>query len=75
MDRAANSGLYDPSLIPLRKKEEKNEKETGVGPYLKNHYARPFVCWISVKKEVLYEFHWLYQLRSISCQKCGNEGS
>ena len=36
VDRAADLGLYDPSLIPLGEKKENNQKEAGVGLYLKN---------------------------------------
>ena len=36
MDKAADSGPCDPSSIPLgEKKENKKEKEAGVGPYKK----------------------------------------
>ena len=33
MDRAAFSGPYDPSLIPLGQNRKINEKDAGVGPY------------------------------------------
>ena len=36
VDRAADSGPYDPSLIPFGEKKENNQKEAGVGSYLKN---------------------------------------
>ena len=37
--------------------------------------ARPLVCWISVNKDALDEFHWLFELQSRSSRKCGNEES
>ena len=36
MDRAADSGLCSPSLIPLGERKENKRKEAGFGPYLKN---------------------------------------
>ena len=36
VDRATDSGPYDPSLIPLGEKKENNQKEAGVGPHLKS---------------------------------------
>ena len=40
-----------------------------------SHYrVRPSVCWISINKDVLYEFHWLVKLQSRSSHKCGNVG-
>ena len=34
----------------------------------------PLVCWLSVNKDVLYEFHWLFKLLSRSCNKFVNDG-
>ena len=34
----------------------------------------PWVCWISVIKDVLYEFHLLFQLQSRSSHRRGNDG-
>ena len=30
--------------------------------YVKNHHARPLMCWISINKNVLYDSHWLVEL-------------
>ena len=32
------------------------------------------VSWIIVNKDVLYEFHWLFEVQSRSSHKCRNEG-
>ena len=34
----------------------------------------PWVCWIWVIKDVLYELHWLFQLQSRSSHRRGNDG-
>ena len=34
-----------------------------------HHLARPSVGWISVNKDVFYEFHWLFELQSRSSHK------
>ena len=36
MDRVADSGLCDPSSIPLGEKKESKRKDPGFGPYIKN---------------------------------------
>ena len=37
VDTAADSGPFDPSLIPLGEKKKNKQKEARVGPYLKNY--------------------------------------
>ena len=36
--------------------------------------ARPSACWKSVIKDVLFQFHWLFEHQSRRSHKCKNEG-
>ena len=38
-----------------------------------HHCAKPSVCWISINKDVFYEFHWLTKLQSRYSLKCVNK--
>ena len=41
--------------------------------YSSHHCARPSLCWISPKRDVLCKFHSLFELQSKSSRKWGNE--
>ena len=37
------------------------------------HSVRASVCWISISKDVLPEFHWLFELQLRICHTCRND--
>ena len=64
--------LWTASIV-LHLRNVKSYYALALGPLFAITSARPTVCWISINKDVFYEFHQLFKLQSRNSLKCGSD--
>ena len=72
LSKAHHHRKFDCSSQSLSQANPRKAKFVDTSFARDHHRARPAVCWISVKRDFLYEFLWLFELQSISSHSSRN---